>query len=137
VIAIPRKPRLPLKCHGGKSYLARRIIALMPPTRAYAEHFAGGMSVGLNLGPLPYHLANDLDADLMNFWGRLRLATDGGLLGSIRSLSYSAATFDAARRSDVVDPDASALAFLVARRMSRGGLGTDFAWSDRLRGGLP
>jgi DNA adenine methylase len=137
MIATPSKPRLPLKYHGGKSYLARRIIALIPASRAYAEHFAGGMSVGLNLHPLDHHLANDLDPDLMNFWDRLRVATEAGLLGSIRSLAYSPETFEWARGCEDPNPDTRALALLVIRRMSRGGQGRSFAWSERLRGGRP
>jgi DNA adenine methylase len=141
MMATTRKPRLPLKYHGGKSYLARRIIALMPPARAFAEHFAGGMSVGLNLDPLPSHLANDVDPDLMNFWGQLQRSTRSGLLDAIRALEYSRATFDRAldalARGQRLPPDSRALAFLVAKRMSRGALGKEFAWSDRLRGGQP
>ena len=40
-----KKLRSPLKWHGGKSYLARRIIALMPPHKTYVEGFAGGLSI--------------------------------------------------------------------------------------------
>ncbi len=33
----------PLKWHGGKSYLAKKIIELMPPHLHYVEtHFGGG-----------------------------------------------------------------------------------------------
>jgi DNA adenine methylase len=134
MIATKRTPRLPLKYHGGKARLARRIIVLMPPARAFAEHFAGGMAVGLNLAPLPFHFANDSDPDLMNFWGRLQSSGESGLLDAIRTLSYSAETFQAAKQPERFDPDSRALAYLVVRRMSRGGLGKDFGWSDRTRG---
>jgi DNA adenine methylase len=141
MIAISSKLRSPLKWHGGKSYLARRIIALIPPTRAFAEHFAGGMSVGLNLDPLPSHLANDVDPDLMNFWGQLQRSSRGGLLDAIRALDYSRVTFDRAldslSRGRGLPAASRALAFLVTKRMSRGALGKEFAWSDRLRGGQP
>ncbi len=130
--ATSSKLRSPLKWHGGKSYLARRILALAPPTRAFAEHYAGGMSVGLNLGPVRSQLANDLDPDLMGFWDRLRSADGGELLDAIRSTSYSASTFEGAL-GRAGDP----LAFLVRNRMSRGGLGRTFAWSERTRGGRP
>lgn len=130
MVSASRKLRSPLKWHGGKSYLARRIIALMPPTRAFAEHFAGGLSVSLNLAPLPWHTANDSDPGLMHFWRSLR--DDDGLAGAIRAEEYSEAAF---RRS--LGRPGDPLAFLVRNRMSRGGLGGDFAWSDRLRGGRP
>jgi len=138
MVATKRKPRLPLKWHGGKHYLAREIIARIPPTRAFAEHFAGGMSVGMNLEPLPYHLANDADPDLMHFWRQLQRAAGGDLLDAIRSLTYSREAFERAKADaslgPTLPPDPRALAFLVTRRMSRDALGKDFAWSDRLRG---
>jgi DNA adenine methylase len=138
MIAISRKPRLPLKWHGGKSYLARRIIALMPRRHAYAEHFAGGMAVGLNLQPPPVHLANDADADLMNFWVQLRDAGDNGLVEAIRATEYTPETFFRAvedlKPGETRSPLRRAFAFLIVRRMSRDGLGEDFSWSDRLRG---
>lgn len=40
-----RFPTSPLKWHGGKHYLAARIVALMPPHTHYVEPFAGGLSV--------------------------------------------------------------------------------------------
>src|SRR5262249_55608499 len=43
-----------------------------------------------------------------------------------------------AKRSDTAsDPVEQALRFLVVNRFSRDGLGRDFSWSDRLRGGRP
>lgn len=60
---------LPLKWHGGKRYLARRIIELFPPHLHYVEPFAGGMSVMLAKDPEGVsEVANDLNRDLMNFW---------------------------------------------------------------------
>src|SRR5262245_40912751 len=71
--AIPgRKLRPPVKRHGGKAYLARRIAALFPPHEVYLEPFVGGGSVLLNKGPAPYEFAGDLDAELVNFWEVLR-----------------------------------------------------------------
>src|SRR3954447_12108668 len=135
MIAIPGKLRSPLKWHGGKSYLARRIIALMPEARAFAEHYAGGMSVGLNLGPVPWQLANDLDPELMHFWRSLQIRTGCEFLDAIRDQPYSEAAFR--RAIDYRRRPGDALAFLVRNRMSRGGLGRSFAWSERTRGGRP
>lgn len=76
----------PLKFHGGKSYLAKKIIALMPPRCLkpnspdnddtgyihYVEPFAGGLSVLLANDPEGIsEVANDLDGDLTNFWSVL------------------------------------------------------------------
>jgi site-specific DNA-adenine methylase len=69
----------PLKWHGGKHYLAGRIVSLMPRHLHYVEPFAGGLAVLLARDPadpslwLPPHkgvseVANDLDGRLVNFW---------------------------------------------------------------------
>jgi hypothetical protein len=42
---------VPLKWHGGKYYLARRIIALMPRHLHYVEPFAGGLAMLLARDP--------------------------------------------------------------------------------------
>jgi DNA adenine methylase len=73
----------PLKWHGGKHYLASRIVALMPPHLHYVEPFAGGLAVLLARDPddpdkwMPPHkgvseVVNDLDGRLINFWRVLR-----------------------------------------------------------------
>ena len=75
----------PLKWHGGKHYLAKRIIELMPPHLHYVEPYFGGGSVLLARDPqrdwfanngerLPAHLrgcsevVNDINRELTNFW---------------------------------------------------------------------
>src|SRR6476660_6923423 len=59
----------PLKYHGGKSYIAPKIVALMPPHLHYVEPFAGGLSVLLAKNPEGVsEVVNDLDGDLTNFW---------------------------------------------------------------------
>jgi len=59
----------PLKFHGGKHYLARHLVALMPSHLHYVEPFFGGGAVlfakqheGVS------EVVNDLNGDLMNFW---------------------------------------------------------------------
>ena len=59
----------PLKWHGGKSYLASKIVSMMPPHVHYVEPFAGGLSVLLAKNPEGVsEVVNDLSADLTNFW---------------------------------------------------------------------
>jgi DNA adenine methylase len=75
----------PLKWHidGGKAYLAKRIVAMMPPRCAnpnkpdpadpgwlhYVEPYAGGLSVLLANDPEGIsEVANDLDHELTRFW---------------------------------------------------------------------
>lgn len=133
-----RKLRSPLKWHGGKSYLARRIIGLMPEHTHYLELFAGGLSILLNKTTPGTEMVNDAHPGIINFWRYLRDNQSGELLRMLRETPYSAESFSLAK---ALPADAQAVekawAFMVRNRMSRGGLGKDFAWSDRLRGGQP
>src|SRR5262249_53588545 len=63
-IATPR-PRPAVKWHGGKHYLARRILARLPAHRRYVEPFAGGLSVLLNKRPASVEVAADLHPGLI------------------------------------------------------------------------
>jgi len=63
----------PLKMHGGKSYLADRIVDLMPKHLHYCEPYFGGGSVLLAKDPEGVsEVANDLDGELTNFWHVLK-----------------------------------------------------------------
>jgi DNA adenine methylase len=63
----------PLKWHGGKQYLARRIVALMPPHLHYVEPYAGGLAVLLAKDPHgDSEVVNDLHGPLTNFWRVIR-----------------------------------------------------------------
>lgn len=62
----------PLKWHGGKFYLAKRIVQLMPRHTHYVEPFAGSLAVMLAKDPEGVsEVANDLDGRLSNFWRAL------------------------------------------------------------------
>jgi len=63
----------PLKWHGGKNYLARRLVELMPSHTHYVEPYAGGLAVLLAKNPEGFsEVVNDLNGDLCNFWNVLR-----------------------------------------------------------------
>ena len=131
------KLRPAVKWHGGKHYLARRIISRLPGHRVYVEPFAGGLSVLLNKVPAAVEIAGDLNPGLVGFYLVLRDRTEE-LMARLDSLEYDAETFAWSLGSTVGDdPLEAAVRFLVRNRFSRGGLGRDFAWSDRLRGGQP
>jgi len=83
---MPKKLSQPLKYPGGKSYMANKIIGLMPRHVNYVEPYAGGLAVLLSKNPHdPCHqwsskshergtseVVNDIDGALMNFWQVLR-----------------------------------------------------------------
>ena len=144
--AATRKLLAPGKWHGGKAYLARRIVALMPEHGIYVEPFAGMLSVLLNKPPAAVEYVSDLNPGLVLFWQVMASAERfPQLLDKLQQYHYDAATFEAAKAFidhppwplDRIDRAAYAANFLAWNRMSRGGLGKDFAWSDRLRGGQP
>lgn len=110
----------PLKWHGGKHYLAQRIIAQFPPHLHYVEPYFGGGSVLLARDPtrdwliddawkarhgekIPARLrgcsevVNDSNGWLMNFWKHLR---DGHLFEEfqrrVTGTPFSQAAFDEA-----------------------------------------
>jgi len=69
MISEVESPSPPLKWHGGKSYLAKRIVSLFPPHLHYVEPFAGGLAVLLAADPEGRsEVVNDLERELTNFW---------------------------------------------------------------------
>lgn len=62
----------PLTYYGGKTTLADRIAALLPPHEHYVEPYAGSLAVLLAKRPSRMETVNDLDGDLMTFWRVLR-----------------------------------------------------------------
>ncbi|MQA87264.1 MAG: DNA adenine methylase [Streptosporangiales bacterium] len=62
----------PFAYYGGKTTIAARIAALLPPHGHYVEPFGGSLAVLLAKRPSPMETVNDLDGDLMTFWRMLR-----------------------------------------------------------------
>ena len=140
----------PLKWHGGKHYLAERIVALMPPHLHYVEPYCGGAAVLLARDPnkdwlgngTPSHLRggsetiNDIDGCLTNFWRCLQ---------GPRSFEQFCRRVDATPFSEVEWNDAAdcrpkceldveaAAHFFVLCRQSRAGQFRDFATLTRNR----
>jgi DNA adenine methylase len=134
-----RKLRPPVKRHGGKFYLADRIVKLFPTHRTYVECFLGGGSVLLNKPKAEREVAGDLDEGLVNFWqilaARPELIADAASRVPFDEGSFRLSLTEAARNPR------NAVSYLVRNRMSRGALGKDFArcgtnpdGSPRLRG---
>ena len=149
----------PLKWHGGKSYLADRIIALMPRHLHYVEPYFGGGQVLFRRDPADPRLwwdaltsdgrqadgvsevVNDIDGDLMNFY---RVLKDPGLFADLqRRLEltlFSEAEWQEACRllsGPGGGPVERAAALFVQVRQSRSGLRKSFSPTvrTRLRGG--
>jgi DNA adenine methylase len=139
----------PLKWHGGKHYLARRIIALMPRHMHYVEPYAGGLAVLLARDPTDPRLwagngsgergvsevANDLNGHLVNFWRVLRGEdTFGRFLRQVQAIPLSRAEWEAAHAHEYgKDPVADAVAFFVDCRQSLAGRQKGFTAMTRNR----
>lgn len=62
----------PFTYFGGKTAIADRIAALLPPHEHYVEPFAGSLAVLLAKPPSKMETVSDLDGDLVTFWRVLR-----------------------------------------------------------------
>jgi DNA adenine methylase len=144
----------PLKWHGGKTYLASRIIALMPPHLHYAEVFAGGLAVLLARDPEDPRLwaadtsgtrgvsevVNDIDTRLTNFWRVLRDEEDfAAFLRAVQAIPLSRSEWEWAKAHTFGDhthgSDAvgDAVAFFVCCRQSLAGRMKAFTALTRTR----
>lgn len=129
----------PLKWFGGKAYLAKRIVALMPEHKHYVEPYAGGLSVLLEKDPNGVsEVVNDLNCDLATFWEVLR---EESFFSEFRrkceATAFCEATWNEAEdilQSRVLREVVSvAWAFFVRCRQSRAGQFKDFATLSRTR----
>ena len=134
------KLRSPVKTHGGKFYLSKWIIEHFPEDYdqfTYLEPFCGGASVLLNKKPSEEEIINDLDENLISL---LRVIRDQPIefIRKLKKIRYKESTFLNALNNNELNGDfARAINEFVLRRMSRGGLRKNFAWSNRKRGGKP
>lgn len=145
----------PIKRHGGKNYLAKRIIALMPPRCKnpnapaaddpgwvhYVEPYFGGGAVLMAQDPEGIgEVVNDVDGDLTNFWKvladerafatfrRLVEATPCSEIAFVESMEL----LNVKPQSRRPDPR-RAVAFFVINRQSRQALGKSFSTLARKR----
>lgn len=124
----------PLKWHGGKHYLAQKILSLMPSHLHYVEPFFGGGSVLLDKSPDGVsEVVNDVHRELTNFW-RVLQNTDqfAQFHRIIEACPFSQVEWaDSAQRT--TDPIEAAVRFFVRCRQSRAGKLTSFATLSRNR----
>lgn len=136
----------PLKWHGGKYYLARRIVALMPPHIHYVEPYFGGGSVLLARDPdevslwmTPHRgcseVVNDINGRLTNFWRILQgEGTFQQFRRTVEAIPLSRGEWEKAH-SHIYgqDPVGDAVAFFVDCRQSLAGRMKGFTALTRTR----
>jgi DNA adenine methylase len=124
----------PLKWHGGKHYLARKIIGLMPPHTHYVEPFFGGGAVLLAKDPEGVsEVVNDIHCDLTNFWRVLQdESAFGAFLRRVEAIPFSQVEWEHSRECPA-DDVARGLAFFVRCRQSLAGRMNGFAPLSRTR----
>jgi DNA adenine methylase len=129
----------PLKWHGGKDGLARKIIALMPPHLHYVEPYAGGLAVLLAKNPQGIsEVVNDINKDLMNFWRVLQgEETFKRFRRVVEAVPFAEPGWleakEGLQRSPGADPVQRAVWFFVFNRQSLAGRMEHFAPLSRNR----
>jgi DNA adenine methylase len=130
-------PRLfpPLKWHGGKYYLAAKIVALMPPHTHYVEPYAGGLSVLLAKDPEGVsEVVNDLNGQLMTFWRVLQEEVAFSRFKRILdAVPFSEVEWQGSRNATGEDPVKCAVQFFIFCRQSLAGRMDRFAPLSRNR----
>jgi DNA adenine methylase len=141
--------QLPLKWHGGKYYLASKIVSLMPSHLHYVEPFFGGGAVLLARDPDEPELwlfrkspqngvsevVNDINGRLINFWRVLRDSDSfAAFHRKLEAIPLARPEWEEAH-SHVYgdDPVADAVAFFVDCRQSRSGMMNGFTSVTRNR----
>ena len=129
--------RPPVKWHGGKHYLAKRIISLFPPHKIYLEPFGGAASVLLNKIPVDVEAYNDLDLRITRLF-RVLQRKGQEFVERLKFIPYSEYEFNNAAEYPAKASDLDkAMCDFIRWRQSFGGRGK--AWScttRRARGGM-
>src|SRR6202142_2044832 len=113
--------KVPLKTHGGKHYLAQKIIALMPPHTHFVEPYAGGLAVLLAKSCEGVsEVVNDLNGTFTNFWQVLQ---DEGLFAQfqrrVQAIPFSQVEWHKAQQDLAAAQDGverAALFFVLCRQ---------------------
>lgn len=127
--------RPPVKWHGGKYYLAPKIVPHFGPHQTYVEPFGGSASVLLNKPRSPVEVYNDLDTRITRLFRVLRDHADE-FRRRVALTPYSEAEF-AAAASPAGDDIEQARRDFVRWRQSLGGRGDAFSFTlHRVRRGM-
>jgi len=133
-----RKSSAPIKWHGGKHYLAQRIVDAMPRHVHYVEPFFGGGAVFFRkpMGLVEMHseVINDIYGELINFWKVLQSQEHFSTFEKrVIMTPFAEPVWEQSLEPQSDDPIDRACAFFVRYRQSRQGLGKDFATMSRTR----
>jgi DNA adenine methylase len=138
--------QIPLKWHGGKYYLAARIVALMPRHLHYVEPFFGGGAVLFAREPeeqtlwLAGHkgvseVVNDIHSRLIHFWRVLQDPVKFAQFHRrVEAIPMARVEWETAHAHEYGEDEiADAAAFFVDCRQSRSGMMTGFTSITRNR----
>jgi DNA adenine methylase len=134
----------PLKQHGGKAYIAKKIISKMEFRDIFVEGFCATSITSLYLSRAYFTQMFCFDSNpfIINFWNVLQSEPDR-LIKFLRNTEYGEANFERAKEhlrsheDEPGEPFFDAAMFFIVNRMSRSADGKTFGWSDRLRRGMP
>jgi len=126
-----------VKWHGGKFYLARRIVSLFPEHRIYLEPFGGAASVLLNKPPAEVEAYNDLDLRITRLF-RVLQKQGPEFLARMQFVPYSEREFESAAHYPAGASDLDkAVCDFIRWRQSFGGRGKSWSYTTtRARGGM-
>ncbi len=131
-----------IKFPGGKNKIKDWVISHFPDnyeSMTYVELAVGGGSIILNKKPSVQEIINDINESLINIYFVLKCGSEQ-FINQLKTVTYNEQTF----LNALIDQDQpfedlidQAVNEYILYRFSRGGMKKTFAWSDRLRGGIP
>lgn len=128
-----------IKIFGGKYFLKHWIIENFPGGYEDMEYFepcVGAGNIILNKNKSVKETISDANPNLMALWRSVQCLPNH-LQELLKDLYYTEETFERYRLAKPTTDLSIGIKEYVISRMSRAGLKRDFAWSERLRGGLP
>lgn len=124
--------RSPIRWYGSKARLAKTLIRLLPVHDRYVEVCCGSAAMLLAKEPCGHEVLNDLNADLMAFWRRVKdPATVSQLVARLQVTSIEHDEYDLCDQlyDLCIDPLERARMFMVLSRLSINGC-FRVGWSD-------
>jgi DNA adenine methylase len=115
---------------GGKFYLIKKLLPLIPPHEVYVEVFGGAAALLFNKPPSKVEVYNDINSELVNFFHVLRDDVRWKILQEKLLLTpYSREEFElACREESGVDDVERARRFYVRIQQSFSGKGETFGY---------